>query len=156
MYFSSCFQNVNIYIYIYMNQTMWCQTQTNSFQVCNSGNQGGVLSLILFAVYVNSMIGRLAQSGVGCHIVGNILVLYFMPMTLHWLRRIGQVYALSSCWWTICTMTSQARRKHFNVGGGGGEIWIIIICTTIKIYRLYISGMKNNLVVVHIDILNYC
>ena len=54
-----------------MNQTLrvqWCQTLTSSFKVCNGVKQGGVLSPILFAVYVDSLLGRLEQSGVGCHI----------------------------------------------------------------------------------------
>ena len=57
-----------------MNQTLrvqWCHTLTSSFKVCNGVKQGGVLSPILFAVYVDSLLGRLEQSGVGCHIGGH-------------------------------------------------------------------------------------
>ena len=61
---------------MYMNQTLrvqWCQTLTSSFKVCNGVKQGGVLSPILFAVYVDSLLGRLEQSGVGCHIGGHFV-----------------------------------------------------------------------------------
>ena len=62
---------------ILMNQTLrvqWCHTLTSSFKVCNGVKQGGVLSPILFAVYVDSLLGRLEQSGVGCHIGGHFVV----------------------------------------------------------------------------------
>ena len=67
---------LRILIYMYMNQTLrvpWCQTQTSSFKVCNGVKQGGVLSPILYAVYVDSLFGRLEQSGVGCHIGGHFV-----------------------------------------------------------------------------------
>ena len=67
---------LRILIYMYMNQTLrvqWCQTLASSFKVCNDVKQGGVLSLILFAVYVDSLLGRLEQSGVGCHIGGHLV-----------------------------------------------------------------------------------
>ena len=67
---------LRIFIYMYMNQTLrvqWCQTLTSSFKVYNGVKQGGVLSLILFAVYVDSMLDRLKQSGVGCHIAGHFV-----------------------------------------------------------------------------------
>ena len=57
---------------MYMNQTLrakWCHTLTSSFKVYNGINQGGVLFPILSAVYVDSLLGRLEKSGVGCYIV---------------------------------------------------------------------------------------
>ena len=63
-------------IYMYMNQTLrvqWYQTLTSSFQVCNGVKQGGILSPILFVVYIHSLLGRLEQSGVCCHIVGHFV-----------------------------------------------------------------------------------
>ena len=59
-----------------MNQTMrvqWCQTPTSSFNVCNSVKQGGVLCPILFAVYVDSLLGRRDKSGMGCHVGGHFV-----------------------------------------------------------------------------------
>ena len=66
---------LKILIYVYMNQTLrvqWCQTLTSCFKVCNDVKQGGGLSPIVFAVYVDSLLGRLKQSGVGCHIIGHL------------------------------------------------------------------------------------
>ena len=45
----------------------------NSFKVCNGVTQGDVLSLILLAVYVDRLLGRLEKSGVGCHIDGHFV-----------------------------------------------------------------------------------
>ena len=46
----------------------------------NGVKQDGVLSPILFAVYVDSLLGILGQSGMGCHIgghfVGALLLLF--------------------------------------------------------------------------------
>ncbi len=43
------------------------------FTVCNSVKQGGVLAHILFAVYIDGLLGRFNQSGIGCH-MGNSYV----------------------------------------------------------------------------------
>ena len=59
-------------IYMYMNQTLrvqWCQTLASSLKLFNGVKQGVALSPILFGVYVDSQLGRLEQSGVGCHII---------------------------------------------------------------------------------------
>ena len=45
------------------------------YEVCNGVKQGGILSLILFAVYVDSLFSRLEQSGVGCTYADILLVL---------------------------------------------------------------------------------
>ena len=61
---------------MYMNETLrvqWCQTLTSCFKVCNGVKQGGVLSPILFAVYVDSLLARLEQSGVDCYISGHVV-----------------------------------------------------------------------------------
>ena len=54
-------------------RVQWFQTLTSSFKGCSGVNQGGVLSPILFAVYVDSLVGRLDKSGVGCHIGGHFV-----------------------------------------------------------------------------------
>ena len=84
-------------IYVYMNQTLrvqWCQTLTSSFQVCNGVKQGVVLSPILFAVYVNSLLGRLEKIAVGCHTARHFLgaLAYADDVTL--VATSGRVYVL--------------------------------------------------------------
>ena len=53
--FSCCFQNINIYVHeSNIESFSGARTLTSSFKVCNGVKQGGVLSPILFAVYVDS------------------------------------------------------------------------------------------------------
>ena len=59
-----------------MKQTLrvqLCQILTSSFQVFNGDKQGGGLTSILCTVYVDSLLGRLEQSGVCCHIGGHLV-----------------------------------------------------------------------------------
>ena len=54
-------------------RVQWSQTLASSFKVCIDAKQCGVLSPILFALFVDSLLGRLEQSGVGCHICGHFI-----------------------------------------------------------------------------------
>ena len=61
---------------MYTNQLVrvrWGDYTTTTFSVSNGVKQGGVLSPILFSIYVDELLTRLKQSGVGCHI-GHIFV----------------------------------------------------------------------------------
>ena len=46
-------------------------TVPNCFTVRNGVKQGGVLSLLLFAICTDSRLKRLEESGVGCHMGGH-------------------------------------------------------------------------------------
>ena len=45
----------------------WNNSVSDSFHVSNGVRQGGVLSPMLFAVYVDSLLEMLEASGVGCY-----------------------------------------------------------------------------------------
>ena len=45
----------------------WNSSVSDSFHVSNGVRQGGVLSPMLFAVYVDSLLEMLEASGVGCY-----------------------------------------------------------------------------------------
>ena len=49
----------------------WCDVRSPSFQVLNGVKQGGVLSPVLFTVYVDHLLILLQQSGIGCHVDGH-------------------------------------------------------------------------------------
>ena len=54
----------------YREQNMrvrWNQTLSDSFSVTNGVRQGGVLSPILFTVYIDELLIQLKHLGVGCH-----------------------------------------------------------------------------------------
>ena len=46
----------------------WERRTSRSFHVCNGVKQGAVISPILFAVYYDELIAKLARSGYGCRI----------------------------------------------------------------------------------------
>ena len=56
---------------IYTNQTLcvrWGNIYSSTLEVSNGVKQGGVLSPILFNVYIDELLERLKKSGFGCHI----------------------------------------------------------------------------------------
>ena len=51
----------------------WGTSTSEEFKVCNGVKQGGVLSPLLFSIYMDELIERLKRSGVGCYI-GNMFM----------------------------------------------------------------------------------
>jgi hypothetical protein len=47
---------------------MWDSYRSPSFSVSNGVKQGGVMSPILFTMYIDVLLLRLKDSGIGCHI----------------------------------------------------------------------------------------
>ena len=65
---------LRLLLYMYTSQTLrvkWGHTVSNYFTVRNGVKQGGVLSPLLFAIYTDSVLKRLEESGVGCHMGGH-------------------------------------------------------------------------------------
>ena len=57
--------------YMYTNQSIrvkWNAYTSNHESVTNGVKQGGVLSPVLFAVYIDVLLGQLSKLGIGCHI----------------------------------------------------------------------------------------
>ena len=64
---------LRLMIVIYQNQkcnVVWNNTPSFQFRVTNGVRQGGVISAILFAVYINELLEELRKSQLGCHIDG--------------------------------------------------------------------------------------
>ena len=49
-------------------QTVWNGSLSDSFTVENGVKQGGILSPILFCIYIDELLNRINDSGLGCHI----------------------------------------------------------------------------------------
>ena len=49
-------------------QVRWKDTNSSSFPLLNGVKQGGVLSPVLFTIYIDGLLKRLKESGFGCHI----------------------------------------------------------------------------------------
>ena len=61
-------------LYTYTHQTLnvsWNKCRSNYFSTSNGVKQGGVLSPILFSIYIDALLTRLKQSGFGC-MVGHV------------------------------------------------------------------------------------
>jgi len=66
---SMCPTVLKLLIFMYTNQKLnvrWQSVTTNSFNCSNGIKQGGVLSPILFCVYMDEILKRLKDNGVGC------------------------------------------------------------------------------------------
>ena len=58
----------------------WGSTLSSKFQVTNGVQQGGVLSPLLFNVYVNELSELLNKSGIGGNMGLQLLITCYMPM----------------------------------------------------------------------------
>ena len=56
-----------------MARVGWNNIMSEYFSVSNGVKQGGVLSSMLFSLYIDPLLEKLKQSGVGCHINGNFM-----------------------------------------------------------------------------------
>ena len=83
-------------LYRYTSQTVrvkWGHTVSYCFTVRNGVKQGGVLSPLLFAIYTDSLLKRLEESGVACHLGGHFIgaLAYADDITLSGLRTLSKV-----------------------------------------------------------------
>ena len=66
---------VKLMLFWYSNQSirvLWHDVMSHTFKTSNGVKQGGILSPLLFNVYMNELSCILNKSGVGCHINNNI------------------------------------------------------------------------------------
>ena len=62
---------IRLLLFTYINQSLcvsWGRKFSRDFSVSNGVKQGGILSPVLFTVYINVLLTRLKDSGVGCYI----------------------------------------------------------------------------------------
>ncbi len=67
-------------------QVRWGNAMLQQFTVYNGVKQGGVLSLILFAVYIDGLLGIL-ESGIGCHIGNSYVGVWVMLIISNYFVR---------------------------------------------------------------------
>jgi len=58
---------INMYI-TQVARVSWAGILSNEFPILNGVRQGGVLSPLLFCVYIDDLLLRLSKSGVGCYL----------------------------------------------------------------------------------------
>ena len=62
---------IRVLMFMYLNQKLsvtWNSSESNTFKVTNGVKQGGILSPVLFCLYVNELLLMLQKSGTGCYI----------------------------------------------------------------------------------------
>ena len=91
---------IRLLLNMYTSQTInvvWENTFSEPFDVSNGVKQGGVLSPILFGIYIDELMSRLKKSSFGCHIghmfVGALafaddLALLWLSPTITGLKRL--------------------------------------------------------------------
>jgi len=82
----------------------WCEVLSDYFVAINGVKQGGVLSPVLFCIYLDNLLERLSRSGVGCFMVKLLLVPSHTPMTL---CLSLQVHLLCANFYVFVTYTLQ-------------------------------------------------
>ena len=77
-------------------QVKWNNTKSDKFSVTNGVRQGGVLSPYLFSFYMDELLVKLKENGVGCHIILPIVLLVpsDMPMILYYYVLLWKVYVI--------------------------------------------------------------
>ena len=62
---------LRLILYIYMNQACfirWNSVESDWFRVRNGVRQGAILSPSLFCVYLDTLLSKLRDAGIGCHL----------------------------------------------------------------------------------------
>ena len=93
---------VKLLCYWYQHQSMyvkWGSTMSSKFQVTNGVRQGGVLSPLLFDVYVNELSELLNKSGIGGNLSGTLInhMLYADDICIVSLSSSGLQHLLNIC-----------------------------------------------------------
>ncbi len=66
-----CPRVIKLLYYMYTNQSCyvnWGHQHSSAFNICNGVRQGGVLSPMLFSIYIDKLFTRLKETGLGCHV----------------------------------------------------------------------------------------
>ena len=66
-----CPKIVKLLYYMYTNQkchVRWNNEHSDSFSVSNGVKQGGVISPLLFSIYIDNLFSKLKHLGLGCHV----------------------------------------------------------------------------------------
>ena len=93
---------LRLLLHMYTNQTLcvtWGHALSHLFSVKNGVKQGGVLSPILFAIYIDGLLKRLQETGVRCHMghrFGGALA-YADDITLMSPSRSGMAILVTAC-----------------------------------------------------------
>ena len=70
----ACIVRVLLNLYVdHVIQVSWAGILSSSFNAVNGVKQGGVLNPVLFCIYIDSLLTKLSESGIGCYMDDNFL-----------------------------------------------------------------------------------
>ena len=73
-----CFLNIIIFLYLNMkSRCQWRGTFSEYFDVLTGTKQGGIISPRIFTLYMDDLIDRLKQRGIGCHLIDMFIACLF-------------------------------------------------------------------------------
>jgi len=79
----ACIIRVLINMYTgHLIRISWAGVMSHYFNALNGVKQGGVISPILFCIYIDDLLVSLSQIGDGCYIAGNILLVLLATRTI--------------------------------------------------------------------------
>ena len=100
----------------------WNNAVTDYLTISNGVKQGGVLSPILFSLYLDQLISRLRHIGMGCHMNGLFTGVFIMLMTLRYWHHQEQV-------WLLCWNSVRVFREHMT------------FCSTLQKQNIWFSSV---------------
>ena len=73
----ACIVRVLINLYVgHVIRVSWAGLLSSPFNAVNGVKQGGVLSPVLFCIYIDGLLTKLSESGVGCYMGDNFQLQY--------------------------------------------------------------------------------
>ena len=131
----------------------WGNNMSNEFTARNGVKQGGVLSPILFSIYLDELLHALAESGIGCyigtHFVGAFAyaddVIILAP-TLHALKKMLDVASLYSVEYMITFNATKSKLLVFG-DAEAGEVHATFqgIIMRPSIYEIHLGMFLGNI-----------
>ena len=126
-----CSNYTQFILKFYLNQricTKWHHCHSETFYIFNGVKQGGVLSPILFGIYLDELILKLKKSRIGCHI-GHIFFsappyaddVVLLAPTKHALSLMLKIYSEFSTTFDLISSADKSKFIHFPCSSSTSE-----------------------------------
>ena len=147
-----CPRVIRLLFYMYTNQlyyVKWDKEKSEKFNVSNGVKQGGVLSPLLFSIYIDNLFDRLKVLGLGCHIGGTFAGAYGYADDIALISP--SIYGLKKMI-SVCELYASNYHITFN------PIKTKMICFSVSpenVPPIYVNGKSTSIVNNDIHLGNY-